>query len=42
MTIDTVLLVAALVLFLAAAAGIESRVNLVALGLAAFVATFLV
>lgn len=39
---DTILLVVALVLLLLAAIGHERQVNLVAAGLAAFVATFLV
>jgi hypothetical protein len=38
----TVLLVFALICFLLAAAGVASRVNLIALGLAAWIATLLI
>ena len=40
--IDTVLLVAALICFIAAAIGVSARVNLVAVGLACWVATPLI
>ena len=40
--IDTVLLVAALICFIAAAIGVSARVNLVAVGLACWVATSLI
>lgn len=42
MTIDLVLLVLALVCFVLAAAGVPSRVNLMAVGLALWVLTLLV
>lgn len=42
MSIEVLLLVVALILFLVAACGVSSRVNLVALGLACWVASILV
>jgi hypothetical protein len=42
MSIELLLLIAALILFLLAACGINSRVNLVAAGLACWVASILV
>jgi hypothetical protein len=40
--IDTILLIAALICFIAAAIGVNARVNLVAVGLACWVATALI
>lgn len=42
MSIDLILYIAAIILFLLAAFGVQSKVNLVALGLALFVLTFVV
>lgn len=40
MSIDLILYLAAIILFLLAAFGVQSKINLVALGLALFVLTF--